>query len=251
MPTGKEILNIAAYAGNIILSNGAETYRAEETITLICKAYGMKYVDSLVTPTGIFISIDDGNNTSKTIVKRVTNRTHNLTKISQINNFSRQLQAEPLDYQTAIKKLNQINYREDEYSLTLSTLLGSLGAATFVILAEANYINLIPAFLVSLSSQLTIKKIGFLGTINFIPELIAGLIAGFVSSLLYHFNIGDTLNVMVISGILPFVPGVSVTNSIRDVINGDLISATSRGVEAILIAISLAIGVAISLGGFI
>ena len=87
--------------------------------------------------------------------------------------------------------------------------------------------------------------------INFTPEIIVGLIAGFISSLFYQLGIGDPLHIMIIGGILPFVPGVSITNSVRDAINGDLISATSRGMEALLIAISLAIGVTISLGVFI
>lgn len=34
----KQILRLALYAGEIMLKNGAETYRVEDTITRICKS---------------------------------------------------------------------------------------------------------------------------------------------------------------------------------------------------------------------
>ncbi|MFA6940105.1 MAG: threonine/serine exporter family protein, partial [Clostridiaceae bacterium] len=47
---------MAVEAGKIILENGGETYRVEETINLICQAYNIKNADSYVTPTGIMFS---------------------------------------------------------------------------------------------------------------------------------------------------------------------------------------------------
>ena len=39
-----------------------------------------------------------------------------------------------------------------------------------------------------------------------------------------------------------FVPGVAITNSIRDFLSGDMLSGVARAVEAFIIAISLAAG---------
>ncbi|PRX29457.1 uncharacterized membrane protein YjjP (DUF1212 family) [Orenia metallireducens] len=248
MITPKQILNIAAYAGDIILSNGGEIYRTEDTMNRICYAYGIKYVDSLVTPTGIFISIDDGDGSSETIVKRIHKRRINLTKISQVNNFSRNLQKKVLSYQAAMAELRAINEGKPKTKLKFGLLFISFGVSMNVILMRANYINIIPTILASLGAQIVIKKMGFLGDINFIPEIVAGFIGGFISLFCYKHGLGDNLGIITVSAILPFVPGVALTNSIRDAISGDLISATSRGIEATLIAISLAVGAAISLG---
>ncbi len=47
----------------------------------------------------------------------------------------------------------------------------------------------------------------------------------------------------VISGaIMPLLPGLAMTNAIRDSMQGDLISGLVRGTEAIIIAIGLAVG---------
>jgi hypothetical protein len=50
----------------------------------------------------------------------------------------------------------------------------------------------------------------------------------------------------VITGTLMLlVPGIAITNSLRDIIGGDFISGLSRMIEAILIAASIAIGVGV------
>lgn len=41
------------------------------------------------------------------------------------------------------------------------------------------------------------------------------------------------------------VPGIAITNSLRDIIGGDFVSGLSRMIEAILIAASIAIGVGV------
>ena len=42
---------------------------------------------------------------------------------------------------------------------------------------------------------------------------------------------------------MPLVPGVAITNAIRDIMAGDFLSGTARVVEAVLIAVAIASGV--------
>ena len=79
-----KVLHIATFAGRIILESGGETYRVEETICRICAAYGIRYAESFVTPTGIMVSVYDENNYTTTLVKRVTNRTFKKTLYGKI-----------------------------------------------------------------------------------------------------------------------------------------------------------------------
>lgn len=249
MLSARQVLQIAGLAGKISLVNGAEIYRVEDTIVEICHAYGVDSVDSFVTPTGIFISIDDGEYIH-TKLKRVEHNTINLAKISKINSFSRRLQNESLEYNKALAQLKKIRRGEAEYGFLTVTILTSIACAMYVILVRADYINFFPALIASFASQLMIKQSGFLKEINYIPEMIAGFIAGLVALLFNRFGGLDyNLSVITVSGILAFVPGVSATNAIRDAIDNDLISATSRGTKVILSSISLAAGVALSLGG--
>ena len=99
-----KVLHIATFAGRIILESGGETYRVEETICRICAAYGVRYAESFVTPTGIMVSVYDENNYTTTLVKRVTNRTVDLQKIHLVNELSRKLYTEKYSLDEVLEK---------------------------------------------------------------------------------------------------------------------------------------------------
>ena len=80
------MLDIALEAGEILLRNGAETYRVEESITRICSAYGHS-CEAIVLPTGIFLTVYSSEYESETSVRRIKVRTLDLTKIDRINSF--------------------------------------------------------------------------------------------------------------------------------------------------------------------
>ena len=53
---------------------------------------------------------------------------------------------------------------------------------------------------------------------------------------------------LIISGaIMPLLPGLAMTNAIRDSMQGDLVSGVARATEALIVAASLAVGVIIVL----
>ena len=52
---------------------------------------------------------------------------------------------------------------------------------------------------------------------------------------------------LIIGGIMPLLPGLSMTNAIRDTINGDLVSGSARALEALLACVAIAAGVGVVL----
>ena len=55
----KLLIDTAALAGMIMLENGAEIYRVEETIDYMLKTSGLKTTQAFVVSTGFMISLDD------------------------------------------------------------------------------------------------------------------------------------------------------------------------------------------------
>ena len=103
-----EILQVAMLAGQMILENGGETYRVEETILRICKIYGAEEAESFATPTGIMASIcHEGKIYSLT--RRVSNRTVNLNKIDKVNDLSRSILSKNLSVNDLKQELIKIN----------------------------------------------------------------------------------------------------------------------------------------------
>ena len=74
-------------------------------------------------------------------------------------------------------------------------------------------------------------------------NLLGSALVTLCSVLLYLAGIGHHINFMVIGSILPLVPGVAFTTSIRDFFNGDYVSGAIRLIDALLIAACIAAGV--------
>ena len=58
------------------------------------------------------------------------------------------------------------------------------------------------------------------------------------------------MDTVIISAIMPLVPGVAITNAIRDTLQGDYLSGGARVLEAFLKAASIALGVGIGMALF-
>ena len=74
--------------------------------------------------------------------------------------------------------------------------------------------------------------------INVLVSFIAGILAVFA----VKFNFGQNLDIIVISNIMLLIPGVALTNALRDMIKGDTMSGTNRLIETILIAAAVSFG---------
>ena len=58
------------------------------------------------------------------------------------------------------------------------------------------------------------------------------------------------MDIVIAGALMPLFPGTAFTNAIRDIIQGDYISASARAMEAIFTATALAIGVGLALSTF-
>ncbi|WDV46219.1 threonine/serine exporter family protein [Clostridiaceae bacterium M8S5] len=236
----KEILRIALYAGEIILANGGETYRTEETINMICKSKNMKHVNSFVTPTGLFISDDRLDGIS--FIKRVKNRTNNLDKIAKVNNFSRQFVNGEIKQSEAIEILNGIN-NEQKYPELIRIVSTGLASAFFSLLFGANIIEFIVAFVAGVVGIFVNWKIERVSNTSFLANMVSGAITACIVIVTKKLHIVNNIDVIIVGGIMPLVPGVALNNGLRDFISGDLVAGITRVAEAVMIAISIAAGV--------
>ena len=74
-----ELAKTATFAGVILLENGAETYRVEETMSRICEQYGASVVDAFATPTILIVSFSYHDQLVHNI-KRIHSRSVDLHK---------------------------------------------------------------------------------------------------------------------------------------------------------------------------
>ncbi len=242
----KKLLLLAALTGKTMLKNGAETYRVEDTIERICKSRKqIKYADAFVTPTGIFVSLEYAGE-MMTYLVRIKSIRIDLNKIDLVNEFSREFVSSHMSVDEGLKKLKQINQVEG-YSKTKKNLAGALACSFFALLFGGSFLDFIATYLVSLIVLLTVNKIDMYKMTFFINNIIGASVASILSILTVNIGIGHSMDIIIIGSIMSLVPGVPITNALRDTISGDFISGLSRGMEAIFSALAIAFGVGIVL----
>ena len=92
------VIDVIMLAGTILLRNGSEIYRVEDTMIRIAHSQGIMDCNVLAMPAAIFFSIE---NTNISRMKRVTSSAYNIEKVCDVNQISRQLVSGQLDLETA------------------------------------------------------------------------------------------------------------------------------------------------------
>ena len=235
-----ELLHVATFAGKIMLESGGETYRSEEIIWRICKIYGAEEAESFVTPTGIMVSVCHENKTFS-LIRRVSTRTVDLNKVDKVNDLSRNILSRNLSVSDLKRELKLIDEGE-RYSLTINVIISALGAFCFVFLFNGTFRDGIAAFFIGLVIKIISIKFSELNINPFFINSICAGITAIIAIIFFKIGLSKNIDTTIIASIMLLVPGLAITNAIRDTISGDLLAGLTRAAEAFLVAISIAIG---------
>ena len=244
------VVHIAVEAGRIILENGGETYRVEDTINRICTAFGVRQAESYVTPTGIIMSVIAIDGSTISTVKRIKVRTVNLEKICKVNELSRNI-CKYVDSMEEIAKLLKEIDNTPRYSRTKTIFFSSLVAGFFTLLMGGSFQDFFMALITGFFIKSTTLYLKNLQINDFFINIVGGALAMLLSLILNKMSLVANFDELVIGSIMLLVPGLAITNAIRDTIAGDLVSGLARAIEAFLVAIGIAIGSGIILGFWI
>lgn len=241
-----KILHLAIDAGKIMLESGAETYRVEETILRICESYYLNFADTFVTPTVIMLSVTDKDNQTISLIKRIKSRSVDLEKISEINDLSRKINSTSMSIEGFKAELNNINQIK-RYPILLILFFSCLGAGTFTLLYGGNINDFMIAFIIGGILSMVVSILNKFDINDFFINALCGSITALIALISVHFKIGSHVDKIIIGSIMLLVPGLAITNAIRDTIAGDLLAGISRALEAFLIAAGIAVGTGIIL----
>jgi len=253
----KRILLLAVRAGELLMKNGAETYRVEDTVERICKACKVPYVEVFATQTGIFVTIDSGKEDSDvfTYVRRISGgNSTDLKKVSEINAFSREFTTSDMSIDEGIRHLEKIQEIKP-VSMPLQLVGAALISAFFCLLFEGGIIDACCAVFIGAASYAVSLILGKQALNYFMKGFICSALACILSLMVCAPFPGLQYHSMLIGVLMIYVPGGAITLCIRDFLAGHMVSGLAKMAEVFIIAISLATGAGIilsiwnSLGG--
>ena len=235
-----ECLTCALDAGELLLTYGAEVSRVEDTIQRLEHVCGFDLVDVFTITSSIVATVrlpDGGSITQSRIKARVTN----LGRVAKINALSRRFCAGALtlaEFRTALQVI-----RDERPTPAWQELL------LYMVISFSLSIffggNLADGIAASLSGMVLFAMIRMSTTLqmnSLLQTAICSAVTALAVLLLVRAGIGVHPDKIMIGNIMLVIPGIQLTTSLRDMINGDTISGLLNLSEAVLKAISVALG---------
>lgn len=246
----KLIMDTAVLAGEIMLSSGAETYRVEDTMCHILRTSKCEKIEAFALMTGIVSTIDDAClEQPMTVLKTINDRTTNLNNVIKVNEISRAYCGGRITLEEAYEKLH--NVQEKQYNSAVLNIATALIGTGFAMMLGGTLEDVLAATIIGLCLACCLllgKKIRMNGIIcDIFSCLVMTLFTmGLMNSVMPSIN----MDIVIVSVIMPIVPGVAITNAIRDTLQGDYLSGCARILEAFLKAASIALGVGLGMAVF-
>lgn len=237
----REVLDIAMEAGHILLENGAEIFRVEETIDRICRHFGVESENAFVLSNGIFLTASSETEKRFARVKHIPVKGAQLHRVAAVNQLSREIEEDRYTLEEIRKRLEEIRVQPGKKPVTQAVMSG-VGSSSFCLMFGGNPAECLATFVIGFLLY------GYLLTIgNHFSKIIKNIGGGIVITVLslLFLQLPTTMNMshMISGAIMPLVPGLAFTNGIRDIADGDYISGTVRMIDAVLVFLSIAAGV--------
>lgn len=238
------VLDCLLLAGQIMMESGAETYRVEDTMLRMARSQNID-TQSYVTPTGIILSL--GKHTK---ITSITTRITDLHKIAKVNNISRKLTLQIISLEQAYYELRLVQKTNYFLPNWLQVLMSAISSTCFLILFQGDWIDMPAAFIAGGFGYLIFLISQQLTRVKYFSEFISSLTIAIIAFCAVWFDVGQEFDKIVISAVMPLVPGVLITNAVRDMMAGHLTAGIAKGTEALLTASGIGSGVAVVVAFF-
>ncbi len=246
-------LHAVLRVGVLVLRSGAASFRTHEVMARCAAVLGIEQLEAYVTPTGIIASAYSGGE-HRTQIMQVRGLAVDMNRVIALELLSRTL---PLGTEAA-----QLNARLDEieaqgvlYPRWLVALMVGLACGAFSVIIGGSWLEFAAAFGGAATAQ-TLRIAMLQRHFSPVPIVVvcAALAAGVCYGLLrlfaplyITFGIQASLQNGVVASVLLLIPGVPLVTSLLDLVHLDLVSGLSRGIYAVLILVSIAVGMLVVL----
>ena len=231
-------------AGRIMMQSGAETYRVEDTMLRMARSQNMFDAQSYVTPTGIIFSL---GKTHPTRITSISTRVTDLHRISLVNSVSRKLTSKIITLAQAYDELKKIEKTNFFLPMWIQVLAAAVGSASLMIMFKGVWTDIPIAMIAGGTGHFIVSFVHEKTKVKFFSEFIAALTVAIIATFAVQYNFGQDIDRIIIGSIMPLVPGLVITNAVRDLMAGHFTAGVAKGIEALLTAFAIGSGVALAL----
>lgn len=249
MAETKEILALTVELSDAMLRNGAEVYRVEDTAVRILKSHDIKDSDIYILANGIFASAHENKEDACSIVRHVPLASPHLGRVAALNQLARDICSHECSIPEAWKRLEECK-SIPVYKQIYRVLFSGLGCGGFTYLFGGTPIDMVFSFFIGMLLELFSDYLSKQKTSRFISSVLSSVFVTFLALILVVFDFPVLYDKIIIGDIMPLVPGIALTTSIRDFFNGDYLAGTIHLIDALLTSFCIAAGVGTTISIF-
>lgn len=172
-------------------------------------------------------------------------RTTDLHKVVEVNAISRKISRGDLSPRAAVMELSKIERGPLRYSNRVQLMAAALASGCFMIMFGGVWRDFPAAVLCGGAGFAAVQYFHRLVKVKFFSEFSASFLIGLLAALLTVTGWGQMMDKIIIGSVMPLVPGLLITNAIRDLMAGHLVSGISKGADACLTSFGIGAGVAV------
>ena len=229
--------------GELLLTSGAEVMRVEDTLTRLCMVYGFAQADVFTITSSIVLTVRTPEGRALTQTRRIRARDTDLGRVERVNALSRRLCAGPLPPEKFRQAVEEVRNAPAYPDAAQCAMYAVISAAFSVFFGG----TLRDAATAAVSGMLLFGALRFCQRLRLngiLQSMLASALAALAVMLMVGFGLGQNPDKIIIGNIMLLIPGIALTTSLRDMINGDTISGLLGLSEAVLKALAIAIGFA-------
>lgn len=241
-----ELTQVCTEMAKYMTRYGAEISRVEDTTRRICRAYSIRRPEIYATPANFIITICDIHDVPVTNCAVIGGRSTNLDRLGRLNDLSRWICSRRPDKDSIIDKIKEINNRPTYTSIMYYITCFAIGAA-YTIMYGGNWIEAIVSAVIAALIRFVKVRLSRVTPSIFFASFTCAAVMTLITMLLLNWGVLTRFDHVLIAVSITMVPGVAITNGMRDFISGDVYSGIYSLTEALTIAIGLAVGTGIVL----
>ena len=240
------LLNTASTLGLLLTQSGAENFRVEDSLLRFCHAYGAERTEIFAIPSLLIVSICDPEGHSHTRIRRIFRTGTNLGRVDELNALCRRVCRERPDFAQVDRELAAYA-AEPGYPPFMQLLGYAFVAAFFTPLFGGGLGDGLCALAAGAVIWFVKVPMDRLHANGFFVNAVCAFFAALTAVAGVRLGVGHQLDKIVIGAFMGLVPGVAITNFMRDILSADYFSGIVKLSESLLTATAMALGAGIAL----
>jgi uncharacterized membrane protein YjjP (DUF1212 family) len=229
-----EVLGMALRAGQIMLENGANMARVEETVTRFGTAMGAQRLDVFCTPTGI-VATAISHDQHRTRIVRVVKTGINLNRVAAVTALADRAGSGELGRLQLSDELERIARAPRLYGDVFTVLAVGAACASFALLFGGDVLEAGIAGVAASVGQAVRELLARLQVGRLAMTFVVAVVAASLGLLGAHLLEAAEPGLVLAASVLLLVPGVHMVSSVADLFRGDTLSGMARAFSAALV----------------